>query len=78
MADPVVAPELYINRELALLEFNRRVLAQSQDEDTPLLCGECDDTTKTTLHSRLEERVRELLVDNTRLASANANMKVCP
>ncbi len=30
-------PELYINRELSLLEFNRRVLAQSKDESVPLL-----------------------------------------
>ncbi len=30
-------PELYINRELSLLEFNRRVLAQAKDEDVPLL-----------------------------------------
>ncbi|MCL4152936.1 UNVERIFIED_CONTAM: hypothetical protein GTU68_010234 [Idotea baltica] len=30
-------PGLYVNRELALLEFNRRVLAQAQDEDLPLL-----------------------------------------
>jgi len=30
-------PELYINRELSLLEFNRRVLEQSTDEDIPLL-----------------------------------------
>src|SRR3569623_1054002 len=29
--------ELYINRELSLLEFNRRVLAQSVDEATPNL-----------------------------------------
>src|SRR3569623_792730 len=29
--------ELYINRELSLLEFNRRVLAQSVDEATPIL-----------------------------------------
>jgi polyphosphate kinase len=28
---------LYINRELSLLEFNRRVLAQAQDPETPLL-----------------------------------------
>jgi len=27
----------YINRELSLLEFNRRVLAQANDEDTPIL-----------------------------------------
>ncbi len=31
------SPELYLNRELSLLEFNRRVLEQSLDPDTPLL-----------------------------------------
>jgi len=30
-------PEHFINRELSLLEFNRRVLAQSQDQRVPLL-----------------------------------------
>jgi polyphosphate kinase len=30
-------PELYINRELSLLEFNRRVFEQALDERTPLL-----------------------------------------
>ncbi|MEM7027209.1 MAG: polyphosphate kinase 1 [Pseudomonadota bacterium] len=30
-------PELYINRELSLLEFNRRVFAQAKDENNPLL-----------------------------------------
>ena len=30
-------PELYINRELSLLEFNQRVLAQALDESVPLL-----------------------------------------
>jgi len=29
--------KLYINRELSLLEFNKRVLAQAQDSDVPLL-----------------------------------------
>ena len=29
--------KLYINRELSLLEFNKRVLAQAQDPDLPLL-----------------------------------------
>ena len=30
-------PALYINRELSLLEFQRRVLEESQDESNPLL-----------------------------------------
>ncbi len=30
-------PDLYINRELSLLEFNRRVLEQAKDESTPLI-----------------------------------------
>ncbi len=30
-------PDLYINRELSLLEFNTRVLAQAMDEQVPLL-----------------------------------------
>jgi len=30
-------PSFYINRELSLLEFNRRVLAQARDDSTPLL-----------------------------------------
>jgi polyphosphate kinase len=37
MSEDLQNPELYINRELSLLEFNRRVLAQAQDEGTPLL-----------------------------------------
>jgi polyphosphate kinase len=31
------SPELYLNRELSLLEFNRRVLEQAKDESVPLL-----------------------------------------
>ena len=30
-------PEFYINRELSLLEFNRRVIAQAEDESMPVL-----------------------------------------
>ncbi len=38
MDAPVLPPsELYINRDLSLLEFNKRVLAQAQDERIPLL-----------------------------------------
>ncbi len=41
MAPTYLAPrfpaENYLNRELGLLAFNRRVLAQAQDENTPLL-----------------------------------------
>ncbi len=36
-AQDLKAPQLYINRELSLLEFNRRVLAQAWDESVPLL-----------------------------------------
>jgi polyphosphate kinase len=32
-----LAPELYLNRELGQLAFNRRVLAQAENRDTPLL-----------------------------------------
>jgi polyphosphate kinase len=31
------SPELYLNRELSLLEFQKRVLQQAQDPDSPLL-----------------------------------------
>jgi polyphosphate kinase len=37
MAEPAVAPELYINRELSWVAFNQRVLAQALSEHTPLL-----------------------------------------
>ncbi|MEO0650652.1 MAG: polyphosphate kinase 1 [Planctomycetota bacterium] len=36
-ANDLRAAELYFNRELSLLEFNQRVLAQAQDESNPLL-----------------------------------------
>lgn len=35
--NPVATTELFLNRELGLLEFNRRVLAQAEDSDNPLL-----------------------------------------
>ena len=34
---PLTDPSLYINRELSLLEFQRRVLEEAEDEDNPLL-----------------------------------------
>ena len=38
MDSPSLPPaDLYINRELSMLEFNKRVLAQAQDPDVPLL-----------------------------------------
>ena len=37
MSLPLPAPEHLINRELVILEFNRRVLAQAEDKNTPLL-----------------------------------------
>jgi polyphosphate kinase len=35
--DPLDAPDLYLNRELAWLAFNDRVLHEAEDERTPLL-----------------------------------------
>ncbi|MDH4255771.1 MAG: polyphosphate kinase 1 [Gammaproteobacteria bacterium] len=37
MDAPVLTADPYINRELSLLEFNRRVLAQTQDMSVPVL-----------------------------------------
>ena len=38
MDAPATTPaKRYINRELSLIEFNRRVLAQATDESVPLL-----------------------------------------
>ncbi|GLI38154.1 polyphosphate kinase 1 [Geobacter hydrogenophilus] len=36
-AGDLTSPELYLNRELTWLEFNRRVLHEAEDERTPLL-----------------------------------------
>jgi polyphosphate kinase len=35
--DALLSPELYLNRELTWLSFNRRVLAEAEDERNPLL-----------------------------------------
>jgi len=35
--DPLAAPDLYLNRELAWLAFNDRVLHEAEDERTPML-----------------------------------------
>ena len=37
MSKARLAPELFLNRELGQLAFNRRVLAQAEDTATPLL-----------------------------------------
>ncbi len=37
MSKPRLAPDLYLNRELGQLAFNRRVLAQAENRDYPLL-----------------------------------------
>ena len=41
IAEPVLreptSPDLFLNRELSLVEFQRRVLAQARDETVPLL-----------------------------------------
>ena len=37
MTSVELAPELYLNRELAWIDFNQRVLAQAMDPRTPLL-----------------------------------------
>src|SRR5215468_2162589 len=34
---PLTSPELYINRELSLLEFQKRVLHEARDPENPLL-----------------------------------------
>jgi polyphosphate kinase len=36
-APPLITPELYVNREISLLEFQRRVLEEAQDKTVPLL-----------------------------------------
>src|SRR5512138_753283 len=34
---PLTDPSLYLNREISLLEFQRPVLEEAEDEDNPLL-----------------------------------------
>lgn len=64
-------PEFYINRELSLLEFNVRVLAQALDESLPLLerlnylCISC-----SNLDEFYEVRVASLL----QMAEMDANV----
>ena len=68
------SPELYINREQSLLEFNMRVLAQALDESLPLLerlnylCISC-----SNLDEFYEVRVASLLqmaeIDSTAISS---------
>ena len=36
MTSVELAPELYLNRELAWIDFNQRVLAQAMDPRTPV------------------------------------------
>ncbi|WP_427501539.1 polyphosphate kinase 1 [Methylomonas sp. MED-D] len=65
------SPELYINRELSLLEFNARVLAQALDDSLPLLerlnylCISC-----SNLDEFYEVRVASLL----QMAEMDANV----
>jgi len=67
----LTSPELYINRELSLLEFNVRVLAQALDEKQPLLerlnylCISC-----SNLDEFYEVRVASLL----QMAEMDANI----
>lgn len=37
ITDKLASPSLYVNRELSLLEFQRRVLEEAFDENNPLL-----------------------------------------
>ncbi|MBM4207471.1 MAG: polyphosphate kinase 1 [Gammaproteobacteria bacterium] len=63
-------PDYYINRELSLLEFNKRVLAQALDENVPLLerlnylCISC---------SNLDEFYEIRVAGITQLASIDPN-----
>ncbi len=67
-------PELFINRELSLLEFNQRVLAQALDPNIPLLerlnylCISC-----SNLDEFYEVRVASLLLQMEEIAAGVAS-----
>ncbi|MCQ8103985.1 polyphosphate kinase 1 [Methylomonas sp. SURF-2] len=78
-APPLNSPELYINREQSLLEFNIRVLAQALDENLPILerlnylCISC-----SNLDEFYEVRVASLLqmaeIDATAISADGLNI----
>ncbi len=62
-------PELYINRDLSLLEFNKRVLAQAKNDSVPLLerlnylcisCSNLDEFFEVRVASIIEMAIMDL------------------